>query len=269
MIIGIMPNFEIENVQKTAEILKSKLIDSGMAVLLVNGKSKEIPNMIISIGGDGTYLHTMRYAIEEGVPVLGMNMGRLGFLTQFDFEGIDRAVSLIKNNEYTIEERCIEDIKVYRNGENVFHDLAFNDLVIYRNKMKMLDLEIHVDDSYVTSVYGDGLIVATPTGSTAYSLSAGGPIIEPESEVLALTPICPHSVNSRPMVISDKKNIRICLKETRASVQQRSASISTDGTESFNIAGKDEIIIRKSELRAKVVKLYQTDFYKILREKFL
>lgn len=268
MRIGIMPNLEIANIMETAQLLCKKLQAAGMeAVVMAEEAKADLTgmDMLISIGGDGTYLHTTRYAVEYQIPILGMNMGRLGFLTQFDFDGMDQAVQLLMDGNYTVEERFLADITVYREGEKCFHDYAFNDLVVFRAYIRLLDLEIHVDQSFASTVYGDGLIVATPTGSTAYSLSAGGPIVEPESNVMLITPICPHSISSRPMVVSGKKVIRIHIKPQSG----ESAFITVDGGEAFQINEQDEVVVQKSAQTAKVVKLYQTDFYKVLREKFL
>lgn len=265
MFIAILPNPEIARTAETAELLAEKLAGAGIGSEVLNKEQDCGADMIISIGGDGTYLHTTRYAVKHDIPVLGMNMGRLGFLTQFDFQGMDEAVSKLKRKEYTIEERFLAEIQVYRGEKEVFHESAFNDLVIHRDGLKLLDVEIHVDSSYASSFYGDGLIVATPTGSTAYSLSAGGPIVEPESDVMLLTPVCPHSISSRPMVVSGGRRIRIRLNPKDGV----SAVITADGEPAFQITDKDQVLVQRSEQRAKVVKLYQTDFYKILREKFL
>ena len=276
MLIRIMPNGDMKNTAEAAKLLGDRLLKAGISFAVDNVTKQDIrpsimleldtaPDMIISIGGDGTYLHTMRHAVNYGIPVLGMNTGNLGFLTQFDLQGIDMAVELIKNKEYTVEDRLLVDAKIYRDNKVIYEDFAVNDFVIHRDGMKMLDLEIHVDESYATSFFGDGLIIATPTGSTAYSLSAGGPVIEPESKVMILTPICPHSISSRPMVISDNRTVKVNMREKKGT----EATISADGRDIFQIAAKDEIMVRKSKITAKVVKLYQTDFYKILREKFL
>ena len=264
MNIGIIPNLDIENIKDTSEILAEKLRKAGVEVTCLRAGTQERLSfdMIISMGGDGTYLHTARLALEHDIPVLGMNMGRLGFLTQFDRAGMDEAVNLIARGEYSVEERFLEDVQVIRDGKVTYYEIAMNDLVIYRETMKLLDLEIHVDESIASSFYGDGLIVATPTGSTAYSLSAGGPIVEPESDVMLLTPICPHSISSTPMVVSGNRIIKVNLKEGRT------AKITVDGKEGVKINSNDTVLAKRSEKRARVVKLYKTDFYKILREKF-
>lgn len=267
MRIGIMPNLEIANIMETAALLCDKLQAAGIQATVMEEQDRQDLSgidMLISIGGDGTYLHTTRYAVKYQIPILGMNMGRLGFLTQFDFDGMDQAVELLKNGNYTVEERFLADIKVYRDGKVCFHDYAFNDLVVFRAYVRLLDLEIHVDQSFASTVYGDGLIVATPTGSTAYSLSAGGPIVEPESNVMLITPICPHSISSRPMVVSGEKVIRVRIKPK----SEVPALITVDGGAALQINERDEVVVEKSSQTAKVVKLYQTDFYKVLREKF-
>lgn len=267
MKIGIMPNLKIANIIETAQLLCQKLKAAGMDAMVLTEQDKaDLSNMdmLISIGGDGTYLHTSRYALKYQIPILGMNMGRLGFLTQFDFDGMDQAVALLQQGKYTIEERLLLDVAVYQNGTVCFQDHAFNDLVVFRGQPRLLDLEIHVGEQVASTVYGDGLIVATPTGSTAYSLSAGGPIVEPESHVMLITPICPHSMSSRPMVVSDKKEIRIKMKPNR----EDAALINVDGGEALELKVQDEVVVKRSLQTAKVVKLYQTDFYKVLREKF-
>lgn len=267
MRVGIMPNFKIANITETAQLLCEKLQVAGLeAVVLPEQDKADLSNidMLISIGGDGTYLHTARVAVKHQIPILGMNMGRLGFLTQFDFDGMDQAVQLLTQGNYTIEERLLLDVTVYQNDAVRFQDYALNDLVVFRANPRLLDLEIHVGEQVASTVYGDGLIVATPTGSTAYSLSAGGPIVEPESHVMVITPICPHSMSSRPMVISDKKEIRIKMKPNR----EDAAQINIDGGETLELEEQDEVVVKKSLQTAKVVRFYQTDFYKVLREKF-
>ena len=221
-------------------------------------------DLVIAIGGDGTFLRTARLFSDMEKPIFGINRGRLGFLTEFSPEEYRDHLNLLLQGNYTITERItLEACLVKNNGEHV--SLCFiNDAVISKGALsRAITVEIEIDGLFVNSYSGDGLIIATPTGSTAYSLSAGGPIITPiSSDVLALTPVCPHTLGMRPMIVPVSSVLK-----ARIITDERSLMLTIDGQEAFSISGDDEILFKKSHKKICVVTHPDKNFYAILREK--
>lgn len=274
MRIVIIPNTGKINAVETGYKLSDKLVAVGIETGIFLWESKEIykskdydeffsdTDMIICIGGDGTLLHTARIACMYDIPVLGVNMGNLGFLTEVDCDDLDQAVDKIKNREYNVEERMMIDLASGMEGSE-YRDFALNDIVISRADSRMLNVDICINDRFVTSYRGDGLIVATPTGSTAYSLSAGGPVVEPSNEAILVTPICPHSLGIRPIVASPFSTIKIKI----GSSGLHKGMLSVDGQDGVLVGGDDEIVIKRSEKVTKVVRMMNKDFFTVLKEK--
>lgn len=224
---------------------------------------REIADVMISVGGDGTMLSTIKHVKNTGVPVIGLNTGRLGFLSSVSKEEVDAAVDAIINNEYTIESRSL--LKLTSNV-NLFGDnnYALNELTVLKtDTASMITIHAHLDGEYLNSYWADGLIIATPTGSTAYSLSCGGPIVAPESQTFVITPIAPHNLNVRPIIIPDNKTITL-------KVEGRSNNflVSLD-SRSMPIDNTVELTITKESFYFHLIKLNNRDFFSTIRNKLL
>jgi len=222
-------------------------------------------DLVIAIGGDGTILHTAKYAVEQNKPVFGINAGRLGFLAGLEITEMDRLADLAAGN-YTIEKRMM--LKVIRQSANGQEDVmyALNDAVISKGGLaKIVDLDIFCGNEKVISHRADGIIFSTPTGSTAYSLSAGGPVIDPAIDCISMTPICSHSLLSRSTIFSDKTVLTVCAKVD----EEHEAHLSVDGERGVRLEDGDRILVEKSEIFVRFVKLVDKPFYEIMNEKIL
>ena len=223
----------------------------------------ETCDILISLGGDGTMLSTAYIAHQYDKPVLGINLGKLGFLAEVDIKGIEQLFNDIKNSRYSIEERIV----LVGNCKNVSCDefFAVNDLVIDKGAWpKMIELTIAVEEEYVTTFSADGLIVATPTGSTGYSLSVGGPIVSPKAEVITLSPISPHSLTMRPLVLPSNGKIYITADSLHTKVQ-----VNCDGQRVMEFAPPLQIVISKSEKPLRLVHMDSVNYFEILRSKLM
>jgi len=227
---------------------------------------KEITNadMLICFGGDGTILHMAKTATRNNIPILGVNIGTMGFMAELESSELQE-LACLATGDYTVEERMMLDVSVYRDRDIIFHDICLNDVVITKGTVaRIVHLAVCCDGVQAMECGGDGMIVATPTGSTAYNLSAGGPIVEPEANSIMITPICPHDVASRCIVASDKREITVTL--TRNS--RRNAYLSSDGGKTFRMNMGDVATIRKSKLTTKLVRLKDRSFYDVVNMKF-
>jgi len=284
MLIGIIANITKENVFEVVSSFTSKLRKEKINYILTKsiaeekGKFKlkidedfltedeevyENSDIIISIGGDGTMLATAYKAHSFDKPVLGLNLGKLGFLVETDVSQMDSVISLLKKKKYTIEERMV--LTGVCDIPRCDRLVAVNDLVVEKGGWpKMIELTAWVDDEYVTTFSADGLIVATPTGSTGYSLSTGGPIIAPTAKAITLSPISPHSLTVRPLVLSSEQVIKL-----RADSPHREVQVSCDGQRVFYFPPPFEITIKKSERPLKLIKTSLTTYFETLRNKLL
>ena len=220
-------------------------------------------DLMISIGGDGTFLRTLGLVRDKEIPVLGINTGRLGFLSTMNHENISEFYSDIINSNYEIEERSTVQVKVLNSKilDEIFC-VGLNEISIVRkNTTSLINIQTKLDGQFLNSYWSDGLIVSTPTGSTGYSLSCGGPIVSPNSNSLILTPISPHNLNARPIVISDKTRIEI-----NVSGREDFHLLSID-TNIISLKQGNSIIIEKSPVKFKLVKLDGNSYYETLREK--
>ena len=221
-------------------------------------------DLIVSIGGDGTMLKSSKLASKHNVPITGINKGRLGFLTDINPDLVSAALKEIIQGEFQTESRILLDVKILNKDKESFIGHAINDLVINKTKTgRMINVLTSIDGNYVNSNEGDGYIVSTPTGSTAYSLSCGGPIINPNSDTFLLVPIAPHTLTNRPMVISSTCEIKLEFTEQN----DDSIEISLDGEIISEISGRDCIIISKSDKRVKFIHPNHYDYYETLRSK--
>jgi len=220
-------------------------------------------DMIICFGGDGTILHIAKTATRHGLPVLGVNIGNMGFMAELESTELDQ-LSRLAIGDYTVDSRMMLDVTVHRDRDIIFHDISLNDVAITKGAVaRIVHLAVQCDGVQVMECGGDGLIVATPTGSTAYSLSAGGPIIEPEAHNILLTPICAHDVVSGSIVASDKRVITVSLiRNTR-----RNAFLSVDGGKALRLNSGDIATIKKSNLETKLIRLKDQSFFDVVNLK--
>lgn len=222
-------------------------------------------DMFVSFGGDGTILRATTFVRDLGIPIVGVNTGRLGFLSTFNKEEVRRVVQEFVKGNYTIVERSLVEVCAESNiPELATMNFALNEITVSRkDTTSMITVETHLNNEYLTSYWADGLIIATPTGSTGYSLSCGGPVIVPTAKSLVLTPIAPHNLNARPLVISDDTQIRL-----KVSGREENHLISLDSRIASVENGK-EILIKKADFAIKMVEYTTESFLKTLRNKLL
>ncbi|MFH0736049.1 MAG: NAD(+)/NADH kinase [bacterium] len=282
MVIGIIPNTSKQNILKVVCDVAKKIKENDLdfyisssflmfketfndilkdAKFLNDSEIFDVCNLVVSIGGDGTMLNTAFHTLNKNIPILGVNFGKLGFLAEYDFNNLDGFIKDIKNENYSIEERVALEGYCANDKENIMY--AINDFVVEKGPWpKMIELTIFVDNVYVTTFLADGLIIASPTGSTGYSLSVGGPIVSPLAEVITISPVSAHSLTMRPLVISDKQEIKIIAKSMHTSVQ-----INSDGQRVINVAPPAELYIKKSTKSVKLIHTRSTNYFEILRNK--
>lgn len=249
--------------------LKSVFLDSNIIVLNSFDMSsidfKEKLDLIIVLGGDGTILGVARDINEKyNAPILGVNIGNLGFLASIEIDNLDYALKKIKNNEFIIQDRILLECESNIEGKLEVNK-ALNDIVIARGTLsRMMKFKVFIDDKLYYTFKGDGLIIATPTGSTAYSFSAGGPFVYPDMEVITITPICPHTKSMQPIVLNAKSKIEI-----KADSYSEEIYLTFDGQKSLKNIDKSIIRIKKSKENAKILLLDDYDYFKVLRKKIL
>lgn len=220
-------------------------------------------DLLLVLGGDGTILQVLHEACDAFRPILGINLGTLGFLTCVGASAWRDAIEAIENGTYRLSERTLLDVEVLRDGERLGRYIALNDAVISRGELsKLIKLNVVVDDANLSEYNADGLIVATPTGSTAYSLSAGGPVLTPNSGVFVVSPICPHVLTMRPVLVSDDSVIGIV-----PSPHQPDVFLTLDGQDSVRILAGDLIRITKAPQRLQLAMLPGMSFFEVLRQK--
>ena len=221
-------------------------------------------DMVICLGGDGTILHMAKAATRHGIPILGINIGTMGFMAELEAGELD-ALSRIAAGDYSIDNRMMLDVTVHRDRDIIFHDICLNDVVVTKGAVaRIVHLTVKCDQVQAMECGGDGVIIATPTGSTAYSLSAGGPIVEPDAASMVITPICSHDVASRCIVASDKRVITVAL----SAHARRNAFLSADGGKSVRMNAGDVATIKRSQLVTQLVRLKDRSFYDVVNLKF-
>lgn len=225
------------------------------------GKSVDLA---IVIGGDGTLLNAARSLVNFEVPLLGVNLGRLGFLTDISPDTLTQSLDEIFAGEYDEEPRGLLHTCIYRQGELINQSSAFNDVVIHKwNGARMLEYETYIDDQFINTTRSDGIIVSTPTGSTGYALSGGGPLIHPSLHAIVLVPICPHSMSYRPLVVYADSEIKIIVKDCN----QAEAQVTCDGQINLGLQAEDRIIISREEHLIRLIHPKSYDYYAMLRAK--
>lgn len=228
--------------------------------------ARELPgaDMLICFGGDGTILHASKAATRADVPILGVNIGTMGFIAELE-SGELSLLSRIAAGEYTVERRRMLEVTVHRGGAEVQKEICLNDAVITKGAVaRVVRMAVYCDDVLAMEFGGDGVIVATPTGSTAYSLSAGGPMVEPDARVMVITPICAHDIRTRPIVAADDRVVIIKLD----SFGKRSAYLSVDGGRAMRLGAGDTVRVARATVETKLVRVKQRSFYEIVGSKF-
>ena len=221
-------------------------------------------DMVICFGGDGTILHMAKTATRKGLPILGVNIGTMGFMAELEASEMDK-LKCLATGEYSIDGRMMLDVTVQRDRDIIYHDICLNDAVITKGAVaRIAHLAVKCDGVEAMECSGDGIIVSTPTGSTAYNLSAGGPIVEPEAKNIIITPICAHDVGSRCIVASDKRVITVNMVHNA----RRNAYVSLDGGKAFRLNMGDVVTIKKSHLETKLIRLKDRSFYDVVNAKF-
>ena len=222
-------------------------------------------DMVIVLGGDGTILQVAEPCARRGIPILGINLGRIGFMSEIEREEMDMAVNRILSGDYRLQKRMMMKIQIYHAGklQGTYH--ALNDAVIAKSaETRLMGMELFSSDEKISEYAADGLIISTPTGSTGYNLSAGGPVVNPMMELFIAAPICAHMLTARPAVLPADDKIRVRLTD-RFSVNE--AAVSVDGDICGYIKGGDEIVITKSGYETKLVKISEKSFYDVLINK--
>ena len=221
-------------------------------------------DMIICFGGDGTILHMAKTATRAGIPILGVNIGTMGFMAELENTELDQ-LKRLANGDYTIDSRMMLDVVVQRDRDIIFHDLCLNDVAITKGAVaRIVHLQVACDGVQALECGGDGVLISTPTGSTGYSLSAGGPIVEPDARSILINPICAHDIVSRCIVASDKRVITAQLSRNA----RRNAFLSVDGGRALKLNMGDVATVRKSKLETKLVRLKDRSFYDVVNTKF-
>jgi NAD+ kinase len=245
-----------KNIEVVLKDLKRAAARNNISLIFYDGEKEKIRDcdFVIAVGGDGTFLMASSIIYDFNIPLLGINLGGLGFLTDIRKEEIRRIFTELNDGNYRLQERFFIRAN-FRDKENV----ALNDVVFSSTDIRVIDLDIYINDSFVTQLSGDGLIVATPTGSTAYSLSSGGPILEPDAEVFVITPISPHALTFRPLVVNQESQILIKTKEK--------CQLIFDGQRLLTLNAGEEVSVGKNLNPLKVVKFEDWDYFDILRKK--
>jgi NAD+ kinase len=222
-----------------------------------------LSDLIIVLGGDGTLISTCRLVADKGVPVLGVNIGGLGFLAEIPVEKLYEMLEIVLTGNCPIEERLMLRAQVLRHGALIAEYNVLNEVVVNKAALaRIIDLETYINQSYVTTFKADGLIISTPTGSTAYSLSAGGPVLYPTLDNMVVTPICPHTLTNRPIVLAGNSIIEVILRSPTERVY-----LTLDGQIGFSVMQNDTIVVEKSPFKTRLLIPCDRDYFEILREK--
>ena len=268
-----------QTVRDAAEILKAAGANVKLCLPFEVDRSYELPkdlrfsrldrelnnaDCVICFGGDGTILHMAKTATRRGLPILGVNIGTMGFMAELENSELDKLTNLV-TNQFTLDRRMMLDVTVQRDRDIIFHDICLNDVVITKGAVaRIVHLAVQCDNVQAMECSGDGVIISTPTGSTAYNISAGGPIVEPEAKNIIITPICSHDVGTRCIVTSDKRVITTEIVRNA----RRNAFLSVDGGKSLRLNMGDITVVKKSNLETKLIRLKDRSFFDVVNTKF-
>ncbi len=276
--IGVFVNRKRDqDLQITRRVVEC-IIKHGMEPLLFESDAAELglgegytekqicekSTIAVSLGGDGTLLNTARALFRHDVPVFGINLGTMGFLAEVEINDIENAVFRLSGGDYTLKERMVLSARLIRGGNAVFDGIAINDVVVSRGGLsRIIRLKVFVEEQFVDSFPGDGVIISTPTGSTAYTLSAGGPIVQPDMRMMITTPICPHILYSRSFITSSERELSIHINDDYPDA----AIMTMDGQEGFSVMAGDRIYVKKMDRGVRFVSINNINFYDVLRAK--
>jgi len=277
--LALIGKYQSPDVAESVLSIARFLRDRGLSVLIEQGTASSIggahdfpvasyehigasADLAVVIGGDGTMLHTARRLIEHGVPLVGVNLGRLGFLTDIARSSANERLAEILDGAYSAEDRFMLDVEVLRGGARVFHTLALNDVVVNKGELgRMIEFELSIDEEFVYTQRSDGMIVSTPTGSTAYALSANGPILHPSVGGIALVPLCPHALTARPITLPDSCRIDISL------LPPHDARVHFDGQTRFDLRAGDCVRLTRSSRSLRLLHPQGYSYFAMLRQK--
>ncbi len=267
MKIGIFVNCQKDKQDLNLNIVKNVLISKGIDYSVFKSIcddsfiSEDFLNgvsLVLVLGGDGTMLHATREIAQSGIPIFGINIGNLGFLTEIEVGEFEKAIDLIIHKKYFIEERLLLSAMVDTGKESF---MGVNDVYVVTEKQgKLVDLDVYVNQDYVNRYVGDGIIVASPTGSTGYSLSCGGPIVSPKSKCLILTPICAHSLTAKPMILSEDDEV--CIKVNKDGL----GLMIIDGQRKIHLL-RNRVCVKANKIKAKYIRLNDYNFFDVLYKK--
>lgn len=222
-------------------------------------------DLLLAVGGDGTILRASRLAAPREIPILGVHLGRFGFIAQIKPQDLHTAIARVQAGDFTIEKRLMVRAVAYRNGEPICDALALNDVVVTKGAVaRMITLQTFVNDTFLATYSADGLVVATPTGSTAYSLSAGGAIVDPACEVLLLTPICAHTLSARPLILPAEKQVKVAV-----TADDGDFHLQADGGETVRLRSGDAVHVFRAQERTHLIVFDPDEFYTKLRDRLL
>jgi len=220
-------------------------------------------DLVLVLGGDGTMIATARMIRDSDVPVLGVNFGGLGYLAEFRIEELHSALEAILAENYRLDKRVMLSVELLRGHESITKNRVLNDVVINKSALaRIIEIEAYFNQQFVNSFRADGLIVSTPTGSTAYNLSAGGPVIFPSMNAIVITPICPFTLSNRPIVVPDDADIELRLKTDKEDV-----ALTLDGQVGFSLQVEDRVMIKKSNTTFKLIQPANRNYFDVLRDK--
>lgn len=284
MKVVLSPNPYRDRGLKAAQSAKRVLEQAGVEIMmclpfaLEEGSRVELPkglnfiplkqglaqaDILVCFGGDGTILHAAKDAETYKLPILGVNMGSVGFMAELEYGELSQ-LSKLPAGKYSIEERMMLDVRAIRNSKVVFQDVALNDAVVTKGAVaRVVDLSVYGDKVLISEFAGDGVIVSTPTGSTAYAMSAGGPIVEPTAQSIIFTPICAHALQAKSFVLDSDRLVSVRLDAN----SRKSAYLSVDGGRAFKLLPTDRVEITKSQRQTRLVKLTGRSFYELINQK--
>jgi len=276
-IVGLFGKYGSGDVELALSTVRTLLTEAGAKVLLGDTTAAEISgerildpeqyhelDFAIVVGGDGTLLHAARSLAPFKVPIVGINLGRLGFLTDIPASEIKQGLQAVIDGDYRIEKRAMIQTTVYKKDDGIHAFLSLNDTVISKGDTgRLIEMSIYVGDEFVSRTRSDGLIVSTPTGSTAYALAAGGPVIEPTLPVFVLVPICPHTLSNRPIILNQKNTIKI----SDIKLTDNHATLAIDGIIVQTLDGSETIEINQAEHALKLIRIDKHSHFEALRVK--